>query len=105
MCLREISFAKDSVLRHVGMGAFERSGLESFSAPKSLRVIGSGTFYRCDRLHIVKLNDGLMRLGDADSTALRGAFQESTVERIDLPGSLRTLGQRTFDGCARLSVV
>ena len=53
VCLREISFAKDSVLRHVGMGAFERSGLESFSAPKSLRVIGSGAFYRCDRLREV----------------------------------------------------
>ena len=105
VCLREISFPPDSVLRRVGMGAFERSGLESFSTPKSLRVIGSGAFYRCDRLHTVKLNDGLMRLGDADSIALHGAFQDSAVERIDLPGSLRTLGQRTFEGCVRLSVV
>lgn len=103
--LREISFPPDSVLRRVGMGAFERSGLESFSAPKSLQVIGSGAFYRCDRLHTVELNDGLVRLGDADSTALHGAFQDSAVKRIDLPGSLRTLGQRTFDGCTRLSVV
>ena len=46
-----------------------------------------------------------MRLGDADSTELHGAFQDSAVKRIDLPGSLRTLGQRTFDSCVRLSVV
>ena len=38
---------KDSQLEKIGIGAFSRTGLKSFEAPPSLRVLGQAAFYCC----------------------------------------------------------
>ena len=97
--LREVAFSLGSALKRIGAGAFERTALENFVAPMSLRNIGSGAFYRCDKLRTVVLNEGLLQFGEEYSTALHGMFQESSVESVVLPGSLRVLAPGTFAGC------
>lgn len=54
--LRAVEFAQGSVLRTIGIGAFQHSGLEMFTAPPTLQHIGSLAFYGCTQLKYVSLN-------------------------------------------------
>lgn len=61
--LKQVVFADDSELRSIEACAFEETGLEAFTAPKSLRVISQAAFRRCQSLASVELNEGLKVLG------------------------------------------
>lgn len=67
--------------------AFFRSGLRSFTAPASLRVIERRAFALCEQLQEVRLNEGL-RVIDEE------AFANTALREIELPASLQALGGR-----------
>ena len=67
--------------------AFFRSGLCSFTAPASLRVIERRAFALCEQLQEVRLNEGLRAIGEE-------AFANTALREIELPASLQALGGR-----------
>ena len=83
--------------------AFADSGLRSFEAPASLRVLGQGAFYDCVFLRRVVLNEGLEELGPGDD--YRGVFRSTSVEEVTLPSTLRRIGHAVFRECPGLERV
>ena len=67
--------------------AFFRSGLRSFTAPTSLRVIERRAFALCEQLQEAHLNEGLYTIDEE-------AFANTALCEIELPASLQTLGGR-----------
>lgn len=95
-------------LAEIGVDAFRASGLESFVAPESLRAVGYGAFRDCRCLKRARLNEGLETLGESDGSdekELRGVFEGSSLETVELSSTLRTMGCSTFRGCERLKGV
>ena len=94
-------------LEEIGSCAFRDSGLERFSAPGALRTIRHGAFSRCRGLKLVALNEGLEVLGGElrDNGLMYGVFEESGVERVALPSTLRRIGYFAFDGCRGLKSI
>ena len=75
-------------LEEIGLGAFYNSGLESFTSPRSLRVLELGAFGNCKNLKHVRLNEGLEVLGTddhLDGGRYCGVFEGSALERVALP--------------------
>ena len=79
------------------------SGLRSFVAPPSLRVLSSDAFYSCKKLKRVELNEGLEVLGTKECKY--GVFHGSGVERVRLPSTLRRIEEKAFSECSRLSKI
>ena len=100
-CLRTVTFAEG--LERIGSYAFFASGLESVELPASLRVISQGAFAKCEHLRAVKFGDGLETLGTddypEDGGTWYGVFQESSVERVELPRTLKRIEYNAFKAC------
>ena len=91
LALKNIAFQDDSMLEEIGEYAFCRSRLETFSAPSSLRNIGEGAFYSCDKLASVEFQEGLETIGD-------DSFSLTKLRDIVFPMSLKRLGDYFSDG-------
>ena len=105
-CLKVVDLP-DSV-EELGIGAFAGSGLESFTVPKALRTVHQGAFYKCEHLREVQLNDGLEVLGSDErpnGMCLNGVFEESGLENIKLPSTLKVVEANTFAKCSDLKSV
>ena len=87
-------------LEKIGIGAFVGSGLESVEFPASLRTIAQVSFALCRDLKMVKFGEGMEVLGTdelADNGGKRyGVFEESSVEHVELPTTLRRIEYSTF---------
>ena len=94
--LRSVSFAGNNSLTEIGDGCFSCSGLEEFRAPQSLRKIANRAFYFCERLRLVDLNEGLVALGRTGRPSGIGVFAGAQFEEVELPATLRTLGDGAF---------
>lgn len=96
-------------LEKIGVEAFYRSGLENVVLPPSLRVIAQGAFAKCKSLRTVVLNEGLEILGTDEQTKegalCYGVFEESAVERVQFPSTLRRIEYCAFKDCACLKRV
>ena len=95
-------------LAEIGVDAFRASGLESFVAPESLRVVGYGAFRDCRCLKRARLNEGLETLGEGDGSderELRGVFEGSSLETVELPSTLRRIEIDAFANCRNLRSV
>lgn len=64
--------------------------LQKVSIPKNVKVIKHSAFYGCDKLAEVELNEGLLVVEDY-------AFAETEVAKLDLPASVRVLGDNAFE--------
>ena len=64
--------------------------LQKVSIPKNVKVIKHSAFYGCDHLAEVELNEGLLVVEDY-------AFAETEVAKLDLPVSVRVLGDNAFE--------
>lgn len=84
---------------------FERSGLQMIRTPANLRKIGNSAFYGCKGLGRIELNEGLEVLGTENYRCYHGVFQESGVQEIVLPSTLREIGGNTFRDCESLRTV
>lgn len=92
-------------VEEIGAAAFRTTGIESFIAPKSLRIIRQGAFERCKHLKRVELNDGLAVLGSDEHQAgnnSSGVFRYSALENVVLPQTLKRIGSCAFACCNRL---
>lgn len=94
-------------LKKIGIEAFKGTGIEKISMPSTLEEIDGeyveyedpyGAFAKCKNLKEVKLNDGLKKIGGS-------AFAESAIESVEIPKSVKTIGQVAFAQCSRLQTV
>lgn len=98
--LASVSFAEDSQLRTIGFRAFQDTALARFAAPAGLRELGNGAFCNCKQLLEAELNEGLEILGsnteETEYDTSMGVFENSGLEHVTLPASLRQIEARTF---------
>lgn len=95
--LREVRLPK--VLKYIGVSAFENCvRLRNIEIPRGVNTIDDRAFYSCIGLKNVKSPEGLMSIGTS-------AFEGSTVETINFPGSLRAIGEKAFCECYCLKEV
>ena len=99
--LRTINFPNG--LEEIGLRAFRESGLESVTTPKSMRIIRQSAFCKCQSLKKAVLNEGLETLGTSEYTGEGkpwcGVFQESALESVKLPSTLRRIEYSAFQDC------
>lgn len=89
--LREVSLPK--VLKYIGVSAFENClRLRSIEIPQGVNTIDDVAFGNCTSLKNVRSHEGLMSIGER-------VFNNTGVETISLPKSLRSIGYSTFWGC------
>lgn len=90
-------------LEEIGLQAFFGCGFEDVELPASLRVLTQGAFTKCACLRTVRFGAGLEVLGTdeylANGGTHYGVFQESGVERVELPSTLRRIEYNTFKNC------
>ena len=91
--LKEIIFEDGSKLESIGARAFAGTSLQYFVAPESLKTIGDGAFADCKSLQKVTLNEGLKSISGV------GVFQNSGLETICIPSTLREINVNIFLGC------
>lgn len=96
-------------LEKIGRYAFSESGLESAEFPASLRAISQGAFSECKSLRTAKFNEGLEVLGTNErpknGNYWYGVFQESALECVALPSTLRRIEDLAFNKCKNLRSV
>ena len=61
--LWSVAFPNGSELEEIREAAFQRSGLESFAAPPSLKKIGDMAFSECPELKDFQLTENIQELG------------------------------------------
>lgn len=86
---------------------FSYSTLESIDIPSSVTEIQNGAFYRTN-IREIKLPECLTTLGmyasyfNENAYHGSGAFEESAIEKISIPGSVKNIGNYTFKSCTHL---
>ena len=100
------SVAFPNALVKIGLFAFYKTGLAEVKLPASLKTIEQGVFAECKSLKIVKFCEGLAVLGTDEfferDNMCNGVFEESTVERVELPTTLKIIEHNTFKNCKNL---
>ena len=75
--------------------------------PKTLRRISQGAFCKCASLRTAKFSEGLTALGTdeyySDGDMIRGVFEMSTLENMELPKTLKRIEYRAFKDCENLN--
>ena len=96
-------------LEEIGIDAFRGSGLESVATPRSVERIHQGAFCECRNLRRAVLNEGLEVLGTDKYTGsgipFCGVFQESAVEDVRLPSTLKRIEYYAFQNCKNLKKI
>lgn len=84
-------------VRVIGSNAFRYDYLTDIEIPGSVTEIKSSTFYGCNNLENVILNEGLEKIG-------REAFRDCyfRLTRMDFPNSLRWIDSDAFRSCWKL---
>ena len=74
-----------------------------------MRIIHQNAFCKCQNLKKVVLNEGLEILGTDECTPdgrpWYGVFQDSALESIELPSTLRRIEYNAFQSCKRLKSI
>ena len=102
--LTKITFPEG--LEKIELDAFAGSGLENVELPASLRMVSQCTFRACKSLKVVRFNEGLEVLGTdeyADGRgSLLGVFEDSSIESVKLPTTLKRIECNVFKNCKNL---
>lgn len=72
--------------------AYARTGIESFTAPSSLKDIKQKAFYSCSNLQHVALNEGIEAIGE-------DAFSDTGIKSLFIPSTIREIGNPIAAGC------
>ena len=94
--LSTIKFSENSKIERISDYAFKDSGLNEFSAPKSLKYIGKDVFTSNYSLTTLTLNEGLLSIGDE-------AFYGTAITSFKLPTSVVNLGTGILVGTDSLA--
>lgn len=74
------------------------SKLQKIECPKGIEDIGEFAFYQCTDLNNITLSDKVTNIH-------KGAFMESGLTKIILPGNIKTIEEDTFNGCSNLTII
>lgn len=82
----------------IGREAFaDQKYLEKIRMPASVRRIGMGAFYKCEKLHDIAFSDSIREIPDASAYQNRGAFERcGELEEAVLPSKLQYVGHYAF---------
>ena len=97
-------FAEDG-LEAIGVEAFMGSGIESFTAPASLKKIEEKAFFGCASLKHADFSACVLPPNGETDFCLKTVFDESALESIVFPSSLRVIAEGTFKECEHLRSV
>ena len=93
-------------LELLGKSCFSETGLSTVQFPKSLRKIAQASFCLCKSLKSAAFADGLEALGSDEyqmnGQLWYGVFQDSALENVRLPSTLRRIEYGTFANCTNL---
>lgn len=93
----------------LGIGTFYGSGLSSFTVPSTVREIGQAAFSACKSMKSVRIENGLTVLGKEDpvenGNRQCGVFENSEIEWVILPPSLKCIKSYAFKGCEKIKVI
>lgn len=93
-------------LEKIGAKAFNRTGIESVIFPTSLKVVEQGAFSECHSLREVEFASGLEVLGTSldysEKCVCQGVFEESALQSVKLPRTLKVIESRAFKNCDNL---
>lgn len=70
-----------------------------------MRIIKQGAFYGCKSLRTAVLNEGLEVLGTDERELQKGVFENSALESITLPSTLRRIEYAAFYGCKGIKFI
>lgn len=102
--LRNITFPE--ALEKIGLFAFCKTHLEDVKFPASLREISQGAFAECGCLKTAEFDNGLETLGTDqypdDGGLFYGVFEESALESVKLPPTLKRIEYNAFAQCKSL---
>lgn len=111
-------FNGDSKLKEVQLGnavvtikawAFQDcSSLQEMELPETITEIGASAFRECSSLESINLPEGLETIGGSafEKAALGSVDAAGKVSgRIEIPGSVQSIGSYAFNGCTHLKEV
>lgn len=97
--LSSVKFSFPGRLTYIGHNAFALTNLSKVVIPGSVKVLGSGVFYRCHNLKEVILMEGV---GTIEGMTFVSCDKLSYVS---LPRSLTSIGIYAFQGCKKLDKI
>ena len=83
--LRSFDVAEGSRLKYINESAFAGSSLVSFSMPNTVEGLGDHAFFRCSSLRRVNISSSLRTIGYE-------SFCDTALESVVLPDSIRKIG-------------
>ena len=97
----------------VGNHAFKGCvGIEKIIVSEGIEILGNGVFINCKELKEVVLPGTLKRIGTADPagcpkilgtmTKFEGTFEYTALENVEIPDSVKYVGEYAFSGCGSL---
>ena len=78
---------------------YKKRQIESVTVPKTVKEIGEETFFECDMLREVVLNQGLEIIGS------NAFFWCEKLEKIDIPDTVKEIGKGALQGCKKLTEI
>lgn len=100
----------------IGNHAFKGCvGIEKIIVSEGIEILGNGVFLNCKELKEVVLPGTLKRIGTADPvgcpkilgtmTKFDGTFEYTALEHVEIPDSVKYIGEYAFSGCSRLKKI
>lgn len=97
----------------VGNHAFKGCvGIEKIVVSEGIEILGNGVFINCKELKEVVLPGTLRRIGTTDPTGcpkilgtmtkFEGTFEYTALENVEIPDSVKYIGDYAFSGCGAL---
>lgn len=78
---------------------YKKRQIKSVTVPKTVKEIGEETFFDCDMLREVVLNQGLEIIGS------NAFFWCEKLEKIDIPDTVKEIGKGAWQGCKKLTEI
>ena len=86
-------------VRIIGEEAFTKIKVKKIIITKGIEIIENGAFCGCRSLVEVKLPRTLKKIGHNSDKSYKGVFEESSLNRIELPEELTYIGHKAFSFC------
>jgi uncharacterized repeat protein (TIGR02543 family) len=93
------SISLPSTLTSISNMAFDHSGLESVTIPKSVKTLETQAFQYCTALKSVTIEGEIKKL---ENYTFRGC---TALESVTLPDTIESIEEDAFKGCGNLSII
>ena len=107
-------------LEEIGEKAFSKTSIKEVTIPSTIQNMGAGIFYECTDLSKITISYGVRELSEGlfGKTAIKEiklpltvssignkAFSDTPLEKINISGRVRSIGEEAFIGCTDLKEV